>query len=231
MMMRAWIFAFILFAMAIYGRQSWADTSQSVEQLSALQAVKLSETDRDAIARVTYAEAGNQGDTGLAAVVFVILNRLISGRYGSSITEIVNAKNQFEPATRAGGWEKLPPLGSQQRVRIDTIINLSLDGRLPDPTNGSFYFQNPATVAQREASGKVSKGLTRFNGSIPSAVIRDHEFYAKINGTKGPAPVLVQAEKRPAPKPWDIYNQAQQQNLQESASWDVFARKETGMVR
>lgn len=192
---------------------------------SRLQTLMLSEVDRDAIGRVTFAEAGNQGDTGMAAVVHVILNRLASGKFGSSITQILNAKNQFEPATRAGGWDKLPALNPHQQARIDTIINLSIEGRLPDPTNGSLFFQNPTIVARREADGKVSKGLTRFNGAIPAAVIRDHEFYASIN-TNASVPVPVQAEKQPIPEAWDIYARARRQDLQENASWDVFAREQ-----
>lgn len=222
-MMRHGIFLFILCASILCETSAWAiEKSPSAPEFT-LKTLELSEIDRDAITRVTYAEAGNQGDTGMAAVVFVILNRLVSGNFGSSVTQILNAENQFEPATRAGGWEKLPPLGPQQRARIDTIINLSLDGRLPDPTNGSLYFQNPAIVAQRENNGKVSKGLTRFNGSNPAAVIRDHEFYAKINGHET-APVLVQAKKRPTPEPWDIYGWSHRQDLQKTASWDVFTQ-------
>lgn len=225
-LMRSGIFFLLLCTLTLAGLRSWASETLSPDQRTKLQTLKLSETDRDAIGRVTYAEAGNQGDTGMAAVVFVILNRLASGEFGSSVTQIINAKNQFEPATRVKGWDKLPPLNPQQQARIDTIINLSLDGRLPDPTNGALYFQNPATVAQREATGKVSKGLTRFNGSTPAAVIRDHEFYAKINNREA-IPVLVQAENRPAPDPWDIYARARRQDFKESASWDVFSREET----
>jgi len=227
--MRIRVFFLILCALTLPGMRSWASGTLSPGQRTKLQTLKLSETDRDAIGRVTYAEAGNQGDTGMAAVVFVVLNRLVSGEFGSSVTQIVNAKNQFEPATRVEGWENLPPLNPQQQARIDTIINLSLDGRLPDPTNGSLYFQNPAIVAHREAAGKASKGLTRFNGSTPAAVIRDHEFYAKINNREA-VPVLVQAENRPAPEPWDIYRQASRQDLQQTASWDVFGRKESKTV-
>lgn len=213
-----------IFCVAIStGTSAWAAETTTIAQEFKLKTLKLSEIDRDAITRVTYAEAGNQGDTGLAAVVFVILNRLVSGKFGSSVTKIINAKNQFEPATVAGGWENLPSPGPQQRARIDTIINLSLDGRLPDPTNGSLYFQNPAIVALRETTGEVSKGLTRFNGSSPATVIRDHEFYAKINRQET-APVLVQAKKRLAPEPWDIYGRSHLQNLQKTASWDVFAQ-------
>ena len=36
---------------------------------------------REGIARVSFAEAGNQGDSGLAGVVYTILNRLADGRW------------------------------------------------------------------------------------------------------------------------------------------------------
>ncbi|APG44469.1 cell wall hydrolase [Syntrophotalea acetylenica] len=209
---------------------SWANETITADQRIKLCSFELSEEDRDAIGRVTYAEAGDQGDSGMAAVVHVILNRLISGEFGSSITQILNAKNQFEPATRAGGWKNLPSLTPRQRARIDTIINLSLDGRLPDLTNGSLYFQNPVIVAQREAAGQTPKGLIRFNGSTPAAVIRDHEFYSVIKNQKT-IPVLVQAQKPPAPEPWDIYAIARRLNLQENASRDVFTRKATGVIQ
>ncbi|MDD3293110.1 MAG: cell wall hydrolase [Geobacteraceae bacterium] len=182
------------------------------------QALTLSATDRDAIARITYAEAAGQGDTGLAAVVHVILNRLASGKFGKTTTEIINAKNQFEPATRAGGWQYLPALNPQLRSKIDTIINLILDGRLPDPTNGSLYFQNPAVVSRREAEGKASKGLTRFNGSSPAAVIRDHEFYSSIRSGKNTQINLPKIKSRPV-QSWDIYGQSAA-----NTTWDVFTR-------
>ena len=53
----------------------------AVEYQAALQAVELSPQCRDAIARVAYAEAGNQGDSGLAGVVYTILNRLFKFKY------------------------------------------------------------------------------------------------------------------------------------------------------
>lgn len=220
--MRYRILLFILCASILCKTIAWAAKTIPGAHALTLKTLELSEIDRDAISRVTYAEAGNQGDTGMAAVVFVILNRLASGKFGSCITQVLNAKNQFEPATRAGGWENLPPLKPQQRARIDTIINLSLDGRLPDPTNGSLYFQNPAIVAQRENGGEASKGSTRFNESNPAAIIQDHEFYAKLNDHKT-VPVLVQGTKHPDPETWDIYGWSHRQDLQKSASWDVFS--------
>lgn len=142
----------------------------------------ITERERDAIARVAYAEAANQGDDGLAAVVYTIINRLVSGDFGSTVDDVLNARNQFEPVTRAGGsWEKLPKATTVTRAKVDTILNLAIKGLLPDITRGSLYFQNPTIVAQREKNGKVSKGLTHFGGAEPTIVIKDHAFYQQIN--------------------------------------------------
>ncbi len=135
---------------------------------------------RDGIARVAYSEAGNQGDSGLAAVVYTILNRLADGRWGGSIDAVLNAHHQFEPVMRAGGdWRKLPPVSEAHKARIDTIINLALEGRLPDLTNGARYFQNLRTVADRAGAGQVPVSLVNFGGARPSAVIGAHSFYVE----------------------------------------------------
>jgi hypothetical protein len=91
----------------------------------------------------------------------------------------LNSPGQFEPVTRAGGWEHLPARSAVERAHIDTIINLALDGRLPDPTNGARFFQNPTIVAKRAGEGSVSAGLVNFGGQTPVAVIKDHAFYDK----------------------------------------------------
>ncbi len=135
---------------------------------------------REAITRVAYAEAANQGDSGLAGVVYTILNRVQDGRWGGTVEAVVNARGQFEPVMRAGGsWRNLRPVTDAQRARIDTILNLALEGRLPDLTNGARFFQNASIVAAREAAGTVSPGLTNFGGAPASAMIGDHTFYAE----------------------------------------------------
>ena len=135
---------------------------------------------RDAIARVTFAEAGNQGDSGLAAVVYTILNRLADGRWGSTVDGVLNARSQFEPVMRAGGdWRNLPAVSAAAQARVDTILNLALEGRLPDLTGGARFFQNPAIVASRARAGSVPSGLVNFGGATPSAVIGAHSFYVE----------------------------------------------------
>ena len=146
---------------------------------------------RDGIARVAYSEAGNQGDSGLAAVVYTILNRLADGRWGGSIDGVLNARHQFEPVMRAGGdWRNLPPVSEAHKARIDTIINLALEGRLPDLTNGARYFQNPRIVADRAGAGQVPASLVNFGGAQPSAVIGAHSFYAEAGRGGGRHPVV-----------------------------------------
>ncbi|MFD1192436.1 cell wall hydrolase [Phenylobacterium conjunctum] len=144
---------------------------------------------REAITRVAFAEAGNQGDSGLAAVVYTILNRVQDGRWGTSVDAVVNARGQFEPVMRAGGdWRRLPASTVAQRARIETILNLALEGRLPDLTNGARFFQNPQIVADRASRGEVSEGLVNFGGTGPSAVIGAHSFYVEARSGAGRGP-------------------------------------------
>lgn len=145
-----------------------------------------SESDREAIGRVAYHEAGNQGDRGIAAVVYTIINRIGSGRWGGNVSAVLNSPKQFEPVMRAGGdWRRLPPAPDAMRARIDAIVGLALRGDLADETGGALYFQNPRIVAAREKAGLVSRGLTNFGGQTPSAVIGDHSFYTGPRVTVG----------------------------------------------
>jgi len=150
---------------------------------------------RDGLARVAYAEAGDQGDSGLAAVIYAILNRLADGRWGSSVDAVLNARGQFEPVMTAGGdWRRLPRVSAAQQAHVDAILNLILDGRLPDLTHGARYFQNPKIVASRARAGTVSPQLVNFGGFAPSAVIGAHSFYVGAGGggsaghSRSPAP-------------------------------------------
>jgi len=141
---------------------------------------------RDGLARVAYAEAGNQGDSGLAAVIYAILNRLADGRWGASVDAVLNARGQFEPVMKVGGdWRRLPPVSAAQQAHVDAILNLILDGRLPDLTHGARYFQNPKIVASRARAGTVSPQLVNFGGLTPSAVIGAHSFYVGAGGGGG----------------------------------------------
>lgn len=141
-------------------------------------ALALSADDREALGRVAYAEAGSQGEEGLAAVAHAVLNRVASGQFGANVQRVLDAPGQFEPVTRAGGsWRYLPPLTASQRLVFGTILDLILQGRLPDLTAGSTHFQNAAVVARRAEAGQVSPDLVNFGGRAPAAIVRDHSFF------------------------------------------------------
>jgi hypothetical protein len=148
----------------------------------------LSAEDRDALGRLAYAEAGNQGEEGLAAVLYAVLNRLGSGQFGSDIKAVIEAPGQFEPVERVGGhWRNLPPLSTKQVAAIETILGLMQQGRLPDLTHGATFFQNPQIVAARETAGQVRAGLTNFGNQRPIAVVRDHAFFGQLGSGGSPA--------------------------------------------
>lgn len=158
----------------------------------AMAAAPISTEDREALTRVVFAEAANQGISGLTAVAQTILNRLASGAWGGDIQQVVNAPHQFEPVARAGGsWRGLPASTPAQRATIDTVLGLISDGRLPDFVGGALYFQNPRIVASRVEAGVAPASRLNFGGQSPSAVIGDHAFFAPqaASGAAKPAPV------------------------------------------
>lgn len=138
---------------------------------------QLTSEDCDAIGRIAYAEAGNQGDEGRAAVIFTVLNRVASGRFQDSVQAVIDAPGEFEPINRVGTWRYLPPLSMDRGASIDAILNQIYSGALPDITNGGLFFQNARIVANRAGRGSVASYLVDFGGTPPVAEIGDHRFY------------------------------------------------------
>jgi len=57
--------------------------------------ITLSEAEIELMATVIFTEAGNQEYAGQLAVANVMVNRLLDGRWGNTITEVLYAKDQF----------------------------------------------------------------------------------------------------------------------------------------
>lgn len=62
---------------------------------TAIQPVSFTAQDRECMARAMYFESHRGADEGMVAVGTVVANRKDSGRYGSSICEVVGQKRQF----------------------------------------------------------------------------------------------------------------------------------------
>ena len=181
-------------------------------------ALTLSAEDVDAIGRVSIAEAGNQSDAGLAAVIDVILHRAASGGFGGGVQGVLDAPRQFEPVSRVGGsWRNLPPPTAEQRTRIATIPSLKADGVLGDVSQGGLYFQNEAIVRKRAAAGQVRSSLVGFSGMPVTVRIGEHTFYRSRQPAEAVPVVAVPAVSAvPAPgrsAPADDYAAAVQKTL------------------
>lgn len=83
-------------------------------------ALKITDSDRELIAKLLYHEARGESLECQKAVVSVIINRLNSGKWGKTIKDVIYAKNQFEPVSR-GLVERTKPLENQYKA-IDYVL-------------------------------------------------------------------------------------------------------------
>jgi hypothetical protein len=163
----------------------------------------MSPNDREALARVAYAEAGNQGPIGLAAVVYTVMNRVASGEFEDSVEAVIDAPDQFEPVERAGGWRNLPSLTPGRQAQFDRMLAAIQSGGLTDPTGGALYFQNRTIVAARAAAGMVSPTLVDFGGRPAIAQIGDHHFY-RDDRDRAVRPSGTRVPRSSAPPGWAV---------------------------
>ena len=99
------------------------------------QRVSLTEEELDLIAAVVYAEARGEPMDGKVAVVNVILNRLKSGDFPDTISEIIFQGSAFSPV-RNGWREKYKPTQDCYDAIEQALVS-------EDNTNGALYFYNP----------------------------------------------------------------------------------------
>jgi hypothetical protein len=134
--------------------------------------------DIDMMTRTVIGEAGDQSPEGQAAVAHVILNRVASGKYGDTPTQVVLAPHQFEPwaqPQKMMAYSPDSPAYQQARGMVENAVT----GTIPDPTDGATHFYAP--VAQK-ALGRKTPDWAKPEQK--TAEIGGHRFYApegKVN--------------------------------------------------
>lgn len=137
-----------------------------------------SNADDDYAVRTILTEAGNQGDTGMAAVGHVIKNRASSGKYGDTISNVVTAPKQFSPWNEENKGTSVDP----RRISPDSpsyqkamdLWNKVKTGEIEDPTKGATHFANVKTVlAQR---GDLQPWLANMLNNPDTVQIGAHTF-------------------------------------------------------
>lgn len=131
--------------------------------------VSMDDRDYDLAVRTIIGEAGNQDFEGKQAVANVILNRAASGRYGSTVSDVVLARRQFEPwDTRKN--ELMSYTADDQRYQEAAAALEAATQQ--DVTGGATHFLNPDVVRQRRG------GSLPAWAAEPVARIGAHAFYA-----------------------------------------------------
>ena len=129
--------------------------------------------DIEKIERVVWAEARGEGPEGRDAVRGVILNRLASDRFPSTVDEIL-VKGEFEPLDTYGDIFSIPAPEEDLQGQISEFVDYVQLGE--DAVDGRTFFQN---------TGKTKKRGTKFEGPDP-IIIGGHTFY---RGYEGQEPV------------------------------------------
>lgn len=90
------------------------------------------------LAKIAMAEAESEGVEGKALVILVVLNRVESGRFPNSISEVIFQKGQFSPVGN-GRYERVEP--DQECYEALDLIQMENW----DESQGALYFESKST--------------------------------------------------------------------------------------
>jgi hypothetical protein len=114
--------------------------------------------DRELLARILTAEAGNQGPIGMTAAGNVIMNRANTPGYGDGVRGVIMKPGQFSPMNSVTGYAR-----GEQGQNIDAlrpsetaymVADSLLQGTAGDITGGATHFFNPDISNPSWAQGK-----------------------------------------------------------------------------
>ncbi len=123
-------------------------------------AYPLAPEERDLVAAVVFYEARGEGPNGMAAVADTILNRLLDGRFGATVTEVCTP-DQFCGLNNIGTLEVFQPAYNA----VDLVFSQGSTGW----TLGALYFCTPTTNPDR-----IKPGLRK------TMQIGNHVFYSDL---------------------------------------------------
>ena len=135
-------------------------TSQAETNHEQSQVQTLSKEQIRCLATNTYMEARGEGEKGMLATIFVVLNRTKDSRFPSTPCKVIAQKNQFVWYGK-GKTIKEPEMYDKAKQLVYEV----LDGKHKDFTRGSLYFN---------AHHKAPKG------TMCTIRIGNHSFYREV---------------------------------------------------
>ena len=180
--------------------------------------------DRELLARILMAEAGNQGPIGMTAVGNVIMNRVNTTGYGDGLRGVIMKPGQFSPMNSVTGYARGEQGQNIDSLRPDEthymVADTLLSGNAGDLTGGATHFFNSDISNPSWAEGK---DFTR---------IGDHLFGSADAGRGGPqattttqgALPMMQEEPQPQQQPQGLLGTLGIQKMQEGAAGETGQR-------
>lgn len=141
-------------------------------------------TDRDLMIRTIMGEAGGQDPEGMSGVANVIANRLASGKYGKTGSDVVLAPNQFEPWSSRGSELLGYDPNSDGYKNAGAILDGVLSGKIADTTAGATHFYAPKLQAQL---GRPVPGWASGQGKLIAGQLYYAPQGAVTRATSAPA--------------------------------------------
>ena len=131
------------------------------EERRAARRIPVSDEDYQILLRIVQAEAGGCDDKGKILVADVVINRVLSSRFPSSVKSVVYQQSQFQPVSNGRI--------NSVKVTAETVecVDRALDGE--DYSQGTLYFMN------RKGAGSRAGW---FDSSLTPLFYHDgHEFF------------------------------------------------------
>ena len=135
-------------------------TTLTVFSFQEVSAKELSKAEITCLTKNAYHEAGNQGEKGILATVFVVLNRTKDSRFPSTPCRVIAQPSQFS------WWGKGKVVKDHKTYQeIEVLVREVVSGKHRDFTRGSTHFHHV------KIKPDWSKRLT------PTIQVGVHKFY------------------------------------------------------
>lgn len=122
---------------------------------------------------VLIAEAIGEGDEGLAAVAWTILNR--AAETGRTPAQVIADPGDYTGATNPGSATKKAMKDPKVRARVERVWNQVQSGSIPDPTGGATHYWAPKGMK----GGKAPYWADEEESAAGRLKIGNHVFLPK----------------------------------------------------